>query len=141
MQKAIVYKAEVTTNDNVTKEYIGNTEPKFKERLANHKQSFIKSYRAHETKLSSYIWSKKKSDPNPKVQWSIVKKSQPYRTGSRSCNLCTQEKLEIFKNLNNPRSLNGKNELVSRCPHSRSHRLAALRPVQGRETRANIKIK
>ena len=75
------------------------------------------------TTLASYIWEAG-LNPEPKIQWSILKKATPYKKGGRSCDLCLTEKLLISKNFQNPQYLNQRTELALKCRHKRSYLLS-----------------
>ena len=121
-QENIVYKA--TVQDDKKAEYFGMTTTSFKSRYANHKKSFKHETYQHETTLSTYIWDKK-LNPNPKIKWSLMKKCQTYRPGSKTCSICREEKYFIitgFKNVNciNKKSDIGKNVDTGEMQHSPS---------------------
>ena len=48
------------------------------------------------TTLSVLVWEEGKN-PKPEIEWSILRKCSKYTPGSRICDLCTSEKLEIMK--------------------------------------------
>ena len=124
---AIVYKATIATNDgNLPMEYIGSTEMEFKTRYANHKTSF-KNYQYHSaTKLSQQIWKLKSEDKPVDLTWKIQHKSRPYRCGTRKCDLCTSEKLEIL--ISDPsRTLNRRTEIANKCRHRFKYKLGSFK--------------
>ena len=125
LEKNIIYKATVTTNDNTQVEYIGSCSTTFKDRYANHKQSFTKENKKHSTRLSTYMWDEKHREP--KIEWSIFKKSQPYRPGTKNCPLCLDEKLAILQNSN---ILNKKTELIQKCRHRSRYKLALCKKIK-----------
>ena len=122
--ESIIYKATVITDDGIQKEYIGNTGNTFKQRYTAHKASLNDENKKHSTKLSTYVWSVQ--NKQPKIEWQVIKKVQPYTPSTRKCNLCNHEKLEILKN-KGPQTLNSRNELASKCPHSRPHKLKMVK--------------
>ena len=63
-----------------------------------------------------YIYIYKDKGQECEIEWSILRKSTPYRAGSKQCNLCLWEKLYIMKG-NKDILINKKDELVSKCRH------------------------
>ena len=51
----IIYRATIKTK-NKTKFYVGSTSTTFKNKYSNHKASFNKKSKRHNTELSNYIW-------------------------------------------------------------------------------------
>ena len=119
-QNNVVYEAKVL--EGTEKRYIGSTID-FKKRWYQHKGSFKNKSHKSATTLASYIWEAG-LNPEPKIQWSILKKATPYKKGGRSCDLCLTEKLLISKNFQNPQYLNQRTELALKCRHKRSYLLA-----------------
>ena len=114
--KSAIYQAEVSTEAGTLYTYIGLTENEFKKRWYNHSQSFKNETYETSTELSKLIWQLKREKTKYTITWKILTKCQSYKPGSRSCNLCTTEKLFIIRN---PKAINSRNELVSKCRHSR----------------------
>ena len=115
--KGVVYQATVTIEGtNQTATYVGMTETSFKERYANHKQSFKQEKYKNQTELSKHVWSLKNAKTSHNIKWRILQQARPYSTGSKKCNLCTAEKYYI---LCKPElaSLNTRSEMVSTCRH------------------------
>ena len=121
-QKNVVYEATVTEGEE--KKYIGSTID-FKRRWYKHKGSFRNDSNKSETTLSSHIWDAG-LNPEPKIEWTILAKAEPYRKGGRHCDLCLTEKMFISRTFNNPAFLNQRSELAVRCRHRRKHLLAPL---------------
>ena len=119
---ALVYKATITT-DNSKAEYIGSTETTFKTRYNNHKSSFKHQSKSNQTKLATHYWDKINEDKSPNITWSIAKKSRAYKCGSRKCELCLNEKLQILMYNNKHELLNKRSELMSKCRHSNKYKL------------------
>ena len=111
-----MYQAEVKTDDDQTKHYIGMTEHLFKTRHNVHKQSLRNQKYQHSTALSKHIWELKNRGKSYEINWSIVKRAKPYKAGVISCSLCTQEKLCII-NADKETLLNKRSELISKCRH------------------------
>ena len=95
-------KAEVSSvDDGSIKEYIGMTSNEFKERYRNHQKSFIKG---------------KRKQQRFRMKWTVLKHVSVYRSGSRRCNLCIEEKLQIM--LRNKKSLlDRRSEIFVKCRH------------------------
>ena len=119
--KAVIYKARVLYN-NTYAEYIGSTETTFKTRFNNHTASFRHAEKKNSTTLSKFLWDKN-LNRNPKIEWKILKVCHTYSPGNKTCDLCLSEKLEIIKNLGNPKSLNKRTDIANKCPHRKKHYL------------------
>ena len=126
MNKDIVYKATInTSNANDTKHYIGMTSSTFKERYRNHIKSFTHKKYSNETELSKHIWHLKQNKTDFTIKWSIIKKSISYAGGSKRCNLCLEEKLNILKEKDNC-LLNKRSEIISACRHKNRFQVKSL---------------
>ena len=119
----VVYHATVQHPDGKKAEYIGCTEPPFKQRFANHKKSFTHATYKSETTLSKYIWEHG-LNPTPNVAWKFLKPCEVYETGKTSCDLCLSEKIFIIKNLNRRNSINKRTDIGNKCPHKRKKTFA-----------------
>ena len=113
--KAIIYQADVITRDISSAKYRGLCETTFKDRFADHKCSFAHKRYSNKTELSNQIWKLKDEGEDYSVKFSILRKSCPYRAGSKYCNLCLWEKCAIMKGGDS--LLNKKDELISKCRH------------------------
>ena len=114
--QCVIYRATVTSPDNITKMYIGSTEGDFKTRYTGHIQSFTTESKKTATTLSKFIWENN-MNPEPNVQFQIVRKATAYKPGKRMCDLCLSEKLEISKVSANTTYLNSRDEIIRKCPH------------------------
>ena len=124
--KDIVYKATISTsNANDTRHYIGMTSSTFKERYRNHIKSFTHKKYSNETELSKHIWHLKQNKTDFTIKWSIIKKSISYTGGSKRCNLCLEEKLNILKEKDNC-LLNKRSEIISACQHKNRFQVKSL---------------
>ena len=123
--EAVIYEATLQTQHG-TQKYIGSTEKDFKTRYTGHKQSFKSDTKRNATALATCVWDNE-LNPTPPISWIIRKKSHPYKPGSKFCDICLTEKLEILKILNNSEYLNKRNEISRLCPHRDKHTLEALR--------------
>ena len=122
---SVVYKATVMTNDNrgEVKHYFGLTEGPFKQRYNSHLTNFRHSKYRNATELSKYIWQLKDDNKVFEVKWSIQQKAPAYRAGSKRCDLCLSEKLNIIT-ADQKSLLNKRSELVSTCRHRRKFLLS-----------------
>ena len=126
MNKDIVYKATISTsNANDTKHYIGMTSSTFKERYRNHIKPFTHKKYSNEKELSKHIWHLKQNKTDFTIKWSIIKKSISYTGGSKRCNLCLEEKLNILKEKDNC-LLNKRSEIISACQHKNRFQVKSL---------------
>ena len=111
---AVIYQADIKTDDEESHRYVGLTEPPFKVRWSNHKTSCNDRQYEVTTDLSAKVWELKDKGKVPSITWSVVKKSTPYESGSDHCNLCLWEKFYVMKI---PGLINTRTELVSKCRH------------------------
>ena len=107
-------------------EYIGCSEPPFKQRFANHTQSFNKAAHKNSTRLSQYVWDLKDQSAIFSIKWDIQARSSKYKCGSGKCDLCLAEKLSILKS-NPDVSLNKRSEIANKCRHKNKHKLSKLK--------------
>ena len=120
--ECIVYKATVqSTNAN----YIGMASTSFKTRYNNHLQSFSKPDKQNATSLAQYVWTNN-MNPTPRISWEIIKECKIYKPGNMSCDLCTTEKIEILKQVNNHCNINKRNDIGNRCIHKTAYALGAI---------------
>ena len=130
LTESVVHKATVTdtSNNKIIATYIGLTEGPFKDRYNGHNSNFNSTNpkTQNSTTLSTFIHECKKSNIETKITWTILKKSQKYQTGSRRCQLCLTEKLEILKD-NDPLNLNQRSELLGKCRHCTNHKLKKVK--------------
>lgn len=79
----IVYQATVKT-DSGEETYVGISCTEFKQRRANHKQSFKKEkYRTH-TELSKYIWTLKNNRTIFSLSWKLLCRAQTYSNSTKN---------------------------------------------------------
>ena len=78
------------------------------------------------TALAGFFWEKKDEGIDTGVKWEILKECPLYKPGSRSCDVCLQEKLTIMKD-RDPRSLNVRSELMATCRHRFKFKLKKLK--------------
>ena len=108
LTESVIYKASIDSA-----EYIGLTVNDFKARYTQHMSSFRYPLTKRSTTLAAHI-REKSLDPS-RIKWAIIAKSDAYKTGQQTCNLCLSEKLFIVKNLNNPKSLNKRTDIGNKC--------------------------
>ena len=125
LEKALIYKANVTT-EGKTIGYIGCTESTFKDRFTKHKASFNHRHLASSTSLSSYVWKLKDKNIPYETSWEILRKSAPYKCGTRRCDLCLTEKMLILQ-ADTDSILNKHSEIMQKCRHSNKYKLGAVK--------------
>ena len=120
--KNVIYRASVTAN-NTEKHYVGSTSRSFKRRYYEHKASFpsdVKIIKPRNcTALANYIWNLHKERKQYDVKWEILHTATTSNNPLKLCQLCNLERLEIAK-AERIKSLNRRNELVTKCPHNLS---------------------
>ena len=116
LEPAVVYQADVTPDVDEEQSYLGSTEPAFKGRWGDHCTSFRHERYKSKTKLSKFIWKIQEKQQDYDIKWSVVRKSIPYRTGSKRCNLCLWEKYHIL-NCDKDKFLNKRDEILNKCRH------------------------
>ena len=137
--KDVVYNADLKFNEvnpythraeNVHKNYVGSTSTTFKIRWGNHKQTFIREDKAHQSTLAIEIWRLKNINPNYNydLEWSIATLARSYTAEQRKCQLCLAEKTKImFQKVENrirgSQGLNRRTEIHRHCPHYEKFRL------------------
>ena len=114
-----IYKAEVKSNEGMCM-YIGSTEGTFKQRMYGHKSDMKSDKNKNKTTLTRYMWDLKERGVDAEIEWKILKKCKKYKCGSKKCDVCLSEKLEILKAARKgEKMLNKRNELMYKCPHRR----------------------
>ena len=116
--RSIVYKATVsiTGSDKERKEYIGLTEPPFKQRYANHQSTTRHKRLEKSSELSKHVWALKRSGIEHSIEWSVVSQAPAYSNATKRCQLCLAEKLAIME-ADKRVNINKRSELVSKCRH------------------------
>ena len=128
LKESMVYRADVLVTGavNETRFYLGQCGGKFKTRYGNHLKSLRHERYKDETALSSYIWDAQRRGGIVSIKWSIVAIVPAHRPGERDCGLCLAEKAAILNNAKDPRCLNKRGELFSKCRHRLSSLLATV---------------
>ena len=114
--ESLVYKAEVTDENENVATYTGLTGNSFKKRHYRHRQSFNNRKLEHDTTLSSYIWSLKDEDKSYRIHWSLKGRAPKFSPITKKCRLCIKEKYHIIFQPEGA-SLNRRSELFSTCRH------------------------
>jgi len=114
----VVYIAKVHA-DNKVVNYIGLASGRFKLRYYNHTKSFRHERFEKETELSKYVWNLKRKQLEYSITWDILKYSNTKKRDSGQCNLCIEEKYQIFLCAKSSDSaiINTRTELISKCRH------------------------
>ena len=121
--KGLIYQATITSRTS-TKTYIGLTENSFKQRYTQHMSDFRLPSKRHKTRLSSYVWDLKDAGEESEITWKILKRAKPYAPGSKTCNLCSWEKVFISKAVKDKNNLNERTEFVNCCRHRKKFLLS-----------------
>ena len=85
---SVVYKCEVSAQDQANKVYICLTEKEFKERLSGHHTSFNHPEYKSSTTLYNYVWKLKDQGIEPNFKWSIISHAKAYSNITKTCPLC-----------------------------------------------------
>ena len=113
-QSAVIYQSDITPEIDNARTYFGFTEGPVKEKLSDHRTSFKYEQYKNKSKLFSFIWEMKSKGQNFKIKWSVIRRSNPYKAGSKKYNLCLWEKLHIMTGYKD-KLLNERNELIYFC--------------------------
>ena len=126
--RCIVYKATVQhTGREQRHEYLGLTEPPFKQRYNNHMSTTRHERMEKSTELSKCIWKLKRKNTPHSVKWAVVTKAQAYSNATKWCPLCLAEELEILE-ADKTVNINKRSELVSKCRHEKKYYLSRFSP-------------
>ena len=118
----VVYKATV---EDTKAYYVGMTSWPWKNRYNQHRHSFRTETRKTSTALSQYVHDKKLG-PDPRIKWEILEKCSKRKPGERMCNLCVSEKMQILLCSRDPKNINRRNDLSTRCNHLRATKLGSI---------------
>ena len=113
---SLVYRAEVSDENQNSTTYTGLTSNTFKTRYYAHRQSFKKRKLQHATTLSSYIWNLKDNNINYNIKWKTVDQAPKFNPITKKCRLCIKEKYFIIFQPDGAK-LNDRSELYSTCRH------------------------
>ena len=123
LSKNIVYKATV---ENSKVNYVGMTTTTFKARLNNHTYSFKTYAKRKATTIATYVWENN-LNPKPNIKWKMLKQCRPYSPGQIACDVCISEKVEIIAHCKDPKSINKKTDLGTRCIHKKDFQLGTVK--------------
>ena len=118
----VVYKATV---EETKAYYVGMTSWPWKNRYNQHRHSFRTETRKTSTALSQYV-HEKKLGPDPRIKWEILEKCSKRKPGDKMCNLCVSEKMQILLSSRDPKNINRRNDLSTRCNHLRTTKLGYI---------------
>ena len=122
----MVYRYQVTRNDNnSTESYTGSTVG-FKERHKTHMKQ-VDDDSNGSTTLSSHIKSLKSNNVQHTINWACVEKAAPFNAITGWCRLCTLERYYILFSPEGA-SLNQRSEFFSHCFHKKSQLLSNKKP-------------
>ena len=113
---SLVYRAEVSDENQNSTTYTGLTSNTFKTRYYAQRQSFKKRKLQHATTLSSYIWNLKDNNINYNIKWKTVDRAPKFNPITKKCRLCIKEKYFIIFQPDGAK-LNDRSELYSTCRH------------------------
>ena len=116
-EAGVIYQADVETEEEGQKTYIGGAATTFKLRWSNHNKSFKSRIYENETELSKYLWQLKDKEINYNIKWKIIRKASPYNPQSERCDLCLTEKTMIADYRSKDKLLNTRKELMNKCRH------------------------
>ena len=125
----LVYTADVLYRDgeeDVQDTYHGSTAGPFKRRWNEHNSSFRLEYKKKNSMLSKLVWKLKERNIQYRINWSIERRAQSYKCGTRLCNLCLAEKVIIARSTN-PRMINKRSEIMNKCRHRNKFLLSSVR--------------
>ena len=127
-KESVVYPATVSQSIiTLPKPTWTGMENSLKTRYSNHKSSFSKANKCHNTELGKYIWYLKENLTKFKVKWRILQHTASSNRTSNRCNLCLWEKYFIICKPDLA-SLNKRNELISSCRHTSKYALENFTP-------------
>ena len=90
------------------------TEHDFKSCFNGHTSSIKHKKHTNSTEHSKHIWELKDKSTKFEIKWSIVKRANGFKAGSKICYLCLTEKLCILILKNKKNLLNKRSELISK---------------------------
>ena len=127
----LLYEGDISSDlpNYQNRKYKGITEPPFKIRIGNHKQSFNKIKYKGNTALSKEVWDIKRKGGTYSIKWRALKQHPAYNPRTGKCPLCLSEKLEILEH-KHPNLLNKRSEIVSTCPHRHKYMLSSISDVK-----------
>ena len=117
----VVYLAElnIIENPRYKRYYIGISKGPVKSRVSVHDRSFRNEKSDNRTRLSRKFWGLKHEKRTPWVKWSILTMASTPKNLKDVCQLCLEEKKNILMFSKQRYLLNKRNEMTSKCPHTR----------------------
>ena len=97
--------------------YFGLTSTQFIVRYRNHKHSFSNIKLEKSTELCKFIWKLKNENTTYSIDWSIVRYAEPYKAGSKFCNLCISEAIQIAYPAGDTILINSRDGIINHCRH------------------------
>ena len=95
--------------------YIGITDSEFKKKdWPTTNIALNMSQQDNPQLYPQHIWDIA-DNPESEIKWEILKSVNPRPAGSKECQLCLEEKLQILKHSKDPNCLNKRSELSQRC--------------------------
>ena len=132
MSQNVVYQALIDSEVGYFN-YFGMTSMSFKDRFTSHKSDFNHPERPG-TALSTQVHKLNNTNKKFTIKWSIIDLAYPYQAGSRSCDLCSAERMHIamgrrgFHRLPEKcKLLNKRKEIFAKCRHMLSHTLSRVK--------------
>ena len=120
---SLIYRAEVSDENNNKVTYTGLSSNSFKTRYYSHRQTFKWRKLQHSTTLSSHIWELKNKNINYNIKWKAVDRAARFNPVTKKCRLCLKEKYYIIFQPEGAK-LNRRSELYSTCRHRKKDLLS-----------------
>ena len=82
------------------------------------------------SELAKFVWLLKDKGKQFNIKWSIISKEFLYNIGTKKCNLCLREKVEIMRHIRSvgTRLINKREEVFSKCVHRMRYFLGNVDP-------------
>ena len=106
--------------------YNGSTSSPFKTRYSKHLTINRHERYENETELLKLIWRLKRKEINYTLSRGITSRAQPYKCGSRRCDLCLAEKVVIAR-CRHPGMIEKRTELLAKCRHRNEYLLSEIK--------------
>ena len=98
LQSSVVYGCKITSNSTAvdSPHYISLTENAFKDSLYKQNNSFKYETKKNSTKLSNYVWDKKKDKQEILFKWYMKEIAKAYSPVTKRCMFCQSKKAPYF---------------------------------------------